>query len=263
MASKYFQRVFKPDLVHGDISKLIGSSKTDAPFASGDILFDWHAVDVPRGSKKLVNATAYMVGEDGGAQANKDWWLVFAKGQADGTAPTTLGEENSVMTGCFELPSLYVGAVKFEASATGAGYVIGGAFGTMFIANAAGANGVQFPIVIEGQPGSGANVGYDKLYVAAFAGGAFDFSTGVLANYASGAPGGDTIPLIAVDTVDARKAFQPGDIVYIHDQDTALGTVSSVAETSITLTANNAVPVANNDELINATPITVTLGFEQ
>jgi len=260
MASKYFTKVFKPDLVDGDISKLIGSSKTDAPFASGDILFDWHAIDVPKGSKKLINATVYMVGEDGGVQANKDFWLIFAKGQEDGTAPTTLGEENAVQTGCWELPSLYVGGIKFEASATGSGYIIGGAFGTMFITNAAGANGNQLPIVIEGQPGSGTNIGYDKLYVAAFAGGAFDFSTGVT----SGAVTADDATDITVSAVDVRTAFQPGDIVYVHDQDTALGTVSSVPDaTSLILTANNVVAIENTDELINATPITVTLGFEQ
>ena len=260
MASKFFQTVFKPDLVDGDISKLIAANKTDAPFAAGDILFDWHAIDVPKGSKKLVSATAYMVGEDGGVQANKDWWLVFAKGQADGTAPTTLGEENAAQTGCFELPSLYVGGVKFESSSTGVGTITGSAFGTMFIGNAAGANGVQFPIVIEGQPNSGTNVGFDKLYVAAFAGGAFDFSTGVT----SGAVTADSATDITVSVVDVRSAFQPGDIVYVHDQDTALGTVSSVPDaTSLILTANNAVAIENTDELINATPITVTLGFEQ
>jgi len=254
---KFFTVDVLPDCIAGDISDNPGSGDV----AAGSVIFGWTAVDVPKGSKKLINATAYMVGEDGGAQANKDWFLVFAKGQEDGTAPTTLGEENAAQTGCFELPSLYVGACKFEASATGIGTVTGGAFGTMYIANAAGANGVQFPIVIEGQPGSGTNVGYDKLYVAAFAAGAFDFSTGVLATEAVSA---DAATDVTVDTVDVRAAFQPGDIVYVHDVDTALGTVSSVPDaTSLILTANNVVAIANDDEFINATPITVTLGFEQ
>ena len=56
---------------------------------------------------------------------------------------------------------------------------------------------------------------------------------------------------------------QKDDICYVHDVDTALGTVSSVASGVITLTANNAAAVANNDEIINATPITCILGFMQ
>jgi len=66
-----------------------------------------------------------------------------------------------------------------------------------------------------------------------------------------------------VQTVDARKCFQKDDIVYVHDVDTALGTVASVTDTGIELTANNGAAVANNDEIMNATPIKVIFGFER
>jgi hypothetical protein len=252
----HFNVRIKPDLVDGDISKLIANDKTDTPFTADDILFDWQAFDVPNGTVNLESVTAYMVGEDGGVQADKDFGLVFAK-SVNNTAPTTLGEENAAQTACFEMPLHYVGAIKVEASTTS---MYGMAFGTAYTWGAQGANGIDRSIIMSPEPLSGTNVGYDKLYVAGFAGGAFDFSTGVLS---TGVISADAQTTIAVDTVDARKAFQKDDIVYIHDVDTACGTVSSVASGVITLTGNNVVAIANNDEIINATPITLHLGFSQ
>ena len=66
-----------------------------------------------------------------------------------------------------------------------------------------------------------------------------------------------------VDTVDPQKCFQVGDIIYVHDVDTALGTIASIASGEITLEANNAAAVANNDEIVNANPIRIKLGFER
>mgnify|MGYP005823320369 FL=1 len=254
--ANYFNVKLKPDLVDGDISKLIANDKTDTPFTADDILFDWQAIDVPSGTVRLESVTAYMIGEDGGAQPDKDFSLVFAK-SVDGTAPTTLGEENAAQTACFELPLHFVGAIKIEATSAS---IPGLAFGTAFSWGAQGANGIDRSVIMSPEPISGTNVGYDKLYVAGFAGGAFDFSTGVLS---TGAISADDNTTVEVDTVDARKAFQKDDICYVHDVDTALGTVSSVTSGVITLTTNNVVAVANNDEIINATPITIQLGFSQ
>ena len=253
----YFNVKIKPDLVDGNIAKLIGESKTDNPFTADDILFDWQAFDVPNGTVNLESVTAYMVGEDGGVQADKDFSLVFAR-SVDGTAPTTLGVGNAAQTACWELPLHYVGGIKIEASSTS---IYGMAFGTAYTWGAQGANGIDRSIIMTPEPLSGVNVGYDRLYVAAFAGGAFDFSTGVLA---TGAVSSGSATDITVDTVDVRTAFQKDDIVYIQDSNTVIGTVSSVPDaTSLILTAANGAAIANNDEFINATPITLHLGFSQ
>tara|TARA_R100000655_G_scaffold48188_1_gene85584 strand:- start:1079 stop:1855 length:777 start_codon:yes stop_codon:yes gene_type:complete len=256
----YFNIKLKPDLVEGDISKLIANDKTDTPFTADDILFDWQEVDVPNGTISLDSVTAYMIGEDGGVQADKDFSLVFAK-SVNGVAPTTLGSVNAAQTACFELPLHYIGAMKLEATST----VINGlSFGTAFSWGAQGANGIDRSIIMTPETISGRNVGYDKLYVAGFAGGAFDFSTGVLSTEVIDASEA-TKATIAVDTVDARKAFQKGDIAYVHDVDTVIpGTVLSVTENLITFdTTNSTIDVDNNDEIINATPITIYLGFSQ
>jgi len=253
----YFTVRIAPDIVDGDISKLIASNKTDAPFANGDILFDWQPLQVPKGSNKLVSISGYMMGEDGGTQTNADIEFIFAK-TIDGVAPSTLGEENAAQTACFELPLHIIGHAKVEATASA---TIGAAFGDTFSSGFQGAaNGYTTNLVLEGEPDSGQNVGYDVIYVAAFVGAAVDFSTGVT----SGAVSADSATDITVSAVDARACFQKGDIVYVHDQDTALGVVSSVPDaTSLILTANNAVAIENTDEIMNATPIKIVFGFEK
>tara|TARA_R110002074_G_C12309997_1_gene645933 strand:- start:55 stop:822 length:768 start_codon:yes stop_codon:yes gene_type:complete len=253
----YFTVRIAPDIVDGDISKLIAANKTDAPFGNGDLLFDWQPLQVPKGTNKLISISGYMMGEDGGVQTNADIEFLFAK-TIDGVAPTTLGEENSAQTACFELPLHIIGQSKVEATASAN---IGAAFGDTFSSGFQGAaNGHTVNLVLEGEPDSGQNVGYDVIYVAGFVGAAVDFSTGVT----SGAVSADSATDITVSAVDARACFQKGDIVYVHDQDTALGVVSSVPDaTSLILTANNAVAIENTDEIMNATPIKIIFGFER
>tara|TARA_Y100000004_G_scaffold156079_1_gene180976 strand:- start:274 stop:1062 length:789 start_codon:yes stop_codon:yes gene_type:complete len=260
MKTNFFTKTFKPDIVNGDISNIIAADKTDKAFGGSDVLFDWQAIDIPRGACALVDTCVFMVGEDGGDQSNADFTLLFAK-SVNGVAPTSIGTINAVPSGSYTLPKHIIGAAKMEGSANGIGQATTG-HGTVYYSNIAGNNGNIMNCVLEGEPESGTNVGYDTIYVAAVCeSGGLDFSTGVLADYSSGAPSADTTTSIVVKTVDARAAFQPDDIVYVHDNDTALGTVSSVTATGIVLAANNAVAVANEDELINATPITVTLKF--
>ena len=263
--TKYFTKTFKPDIVNGTIGNVIQSDTTDLAFANGDILFDWHAIDMPRGIFNLVNTTIYMVGEDGANQANLDLTLVFAK-SIDGVAPLSLGSVNAAPSGSFTAPQHIIGATKLEASANGIGQVTLG-HGTVYYGNVSGNNGTNGMCVLSPESESGSLTksgfsGLNKLYVAAICESAGpDFSTGVLSN---AGVSDDSTNDITVKTVDVRKAFQPGDIVYIHDVNTAIGTVSSVPDdTSLILTSNNVGAISTNDEFINATPITVTLNFEQ
>ena len=109
---------------------------------------------------------------------------------------------------------------------------------------------------------SGTNVGYDKLYVMGFQMDARGYQTGVIVN---GAITSDTETDITVDGVEATKIFSVGDTVYLHDVDTALGTVKSLTDTVITLNAAIAggTDLADDDELVNANPILLKLGFER
>ena len=53
--------------------------------------------------------------------------------------------------------------------------------------------------------------------------------------------------------------------MYLHDVDTALGTIASMDATSVILNAAIAggTNLADEDELVNANPIRVTIGFEK
>ena len=99
-----------------------------------------------------------------------------------------------------------------------------------------------------------------KIYVAGIAGGAIDFSTGVLLNDASNVAD-DAATSLTVDGVDPRRHFRVGDTVHIHDSDTAIGTIASMTNTNITLAANNVGAIADNDEFVNDKPLTITLAF--
>ena len=70
-------------------------------------------------------------------------------------------------------------------------------------------------------------------------------STGVLVNGALNANAGVNI---TVDTVDATTKFAIGDTVY-DDADAVVGVVSAITSTQITLLANNAVALANNENI--------------
>ena len=116
-------------------------------------------------------------------------------------------------------------------------------------------------IVLEGeQTKRGVSGGYDTMYVAGFVGGAMDFSTGVLKD---GAESSNTETSLTTKTVDPRKCFQVGDTIYTNTDDTALGTVKSMGASSIVLNANLAAQVEDNEEIVNANPIRLVLGFEK
>ena len=264
MLNKYFSAQLVPDMINGDVSTIIGAqtpAATDIPFAAGDLMFDWQAIDIPKGINMLRSVSVYIMGEDGvGASNNYDLHLMFAR-SIDGVAPGTPGVVNAAQTACFELPKHYVGNVKLEGDIDSGSLPL--AFHSYFsdggsTSSTKAAYGVP-KVIGPLEENSGVNVGYDKLYVAGFAGGAFDFSTGVKPD-AQATTSTDTI---SVDGVDPRKCFQIGDTVYIHDVDTAIGTVKSMTATNITLNAAIAggTDIADEDEFVNANPIRIKLGF--
>ena len=257
----YFNVDVIPDCIAGDVSDNNGGD-----VGSGDIIFDWTAVDVPKGSCLLKSVVAYVNAEDGayGAGSLTDYELIFAK-SVNGVVPPTLGDVNAVQTGCGELRHHYVGAVRLESSVI-KGTVTKGTFGVMFHSGAVGQTnevGAQ-PFVIDLEPISGTNVGYDKLYVAAFQTSARAYGTGVLADGAVDASSAQS-KTITVKTVDATKLFSKGDQVYVMDLDTPIpGTLTKVEATTLTFSeANTTVDIADGDELLNANPIRIKLGFEK
>ena len=261
MGSKYFNVKFRPDMVNGDISDVIDNDKTDKPYAANDVLFDWQTVEIPRGGGRLLGVTMVVNGEDGVAQAAKDIELIFAR-SIDGTAPTTIGIQNQTATS-LNIQNHVIGALTMDKDYG----VIGTDSCNILSTISGGADQAGMPaIVLEGEVSttSGFEGGYDTIYVAGIAGGALDFSTGIESSETIDASSAEK-KTIAVDQVDARLVFSVGDKAYVHDEDTQIpGTVSAVGANLLTFdTTNSTVDVADNDEIINATPIKITLHCER
>ena len=85
MLNKYFTVDVVPDIVHGDISDVVGVN-----LAAGDLVADWTAVDVPKGVNLLHSISLLVNNEDGGTgSAAQDWVLLFAKSK-NGFAPASM-----------------------------------------------------------------------------------------------------------------------------------------------------------------------------
>ena len=256
---KFFNVDVNPDIVDGDISEANGTD-----INAGDILFDWTAVDVPKGGSMLRSITAFVNAEDGAYAAGSltDIELVFAR-SVNGVVPPTMGATNAVQTGCGALRHHWVGGARLESTAA-TGTLSKLTFGVGFINSSTNPTGYGLPLVIDLEPISGTNVGYDKLYVAGFQVSARNLGTAVLANGAVDASAAQSTTVI-VDGVDARKIFSVGDQVYVFDLDTPIpGTLTKVEELLLTFSeANTTVDITNNDELINANPIKFKFGFEK
>ena len=259
---KFFNVDVKPDIVAGDISTVIDSDKGHLDIGAGEIIFDWTAVNVPKGTSMLRSITAIVNAEDATYAAGSltTYHLIFAK-SVNGVAPTTMGLTNAAQTGCFDLKDHYVGSAILESTAA-TGTISGPAFHVAYHGSDNSVTGGGLPLVIDLEPHdwNHTNVGYDKLYVMGFQMDVRGYHTAVECSSALSASDSATI---AVDGTDATKIFSVGDTVYVHDVDTAIGTVKSVSALAIVLNADNAVAVANNDEMINANPIRLKLGFEK
>tara|TARA_R110001592_G_scaffold113432_1_gene312528 strand:+ start:286 stop:1131 length:846 start_codon:yes stop_codon:yes gene_type:complete len=279
---KYFNVEVKPT-----ISAVI--QETDV-FADGDLLFDWTAFNIPKGSARLVGATATMRGLNAADQDTKDFSIVFAK-SINGVAPTTLGDlQAAVDTHDGNWFNNIIGGTYFDAShgSQDGGLVYMGVYSNSRL----NSNGDL--IVLEGEPNSGINVGYDKLYVAGIAQGEIGFSTNVETSQIVDVSGLSAAQLVNadIDGTDPRQVFAVGDIIHAEDG-IILGEIESMADAN-TITfktdgskqyhangevlftnpnglanwkiqngAGAAGDLANNDELYNIHPIKLILHFER
>ena len=281
MTNKYFQVTIAPDCIMGDISDLF-TSDDGVDLSANDLIADWTEVDIPRGANLLKNITMVINNPDAGAvNLASDFVLLFAK-SVNGVAPASIKGSGfghaPVPQGIIR--EHLISSYKIEGTTADTNAVIpvvNDVLGYNIICAGEGSpspnlstcNSGGLPIVIELDPISGTNVGFDKLYVAVLnAAGTHSFETNVLANYSSGAPSADSTTTIIVDTVDPRKLFSIGDTIYNGTTDgttdTAIGVIKSIPDANtIELEANNAVAIANNDEIINGNPIRITLGFER
>ena len=259
--SKYFTVEVKPFI------KASYQAAGSAAYADNDVLFDWNSFQVPKGASKLLSITVVMRGKDGGNQAAKDMDFFFAK-SINGTAPVTLGNSNATASGAPILANHVIGFTHIEAATDFGGNTLDHFSAA---ANGGGAAGSHIPsLVLEGEPESGDNVGYDTLYIAATcAEASVSFGTTVLTR---GAVTDDTTVTVETDKggnddPNADLIFAVGDVIHTATDD-VLGTIGSIGafdtnNQPITFTAPITDDLGDNEELFNVNPLRLILSFEK
>ena len=260
---KYFNVTAKPYI---DIHEQHDGNITDAK-----LLADWTAFEIPSGPAKLIGVTVLYRGKDGADVTPTDFEIFWAKGNPDGTAPTSLANTMEAVgapaAGSPPWFNLIQGKTYVDASLglndgdltyLNVINVVNPAGG---IAAAAGVSGFwnNNALVLQGEPLSGSNVGYDKLYCALMAKATHNWASTLDINGTMST----SSPTLTVDTIDARLAVAPGDVLYDEDE-LLLGTVKSVdSATQITMESNLSNASSNDKKIYNASPITLVLSFEQ
>ena len=234
--------------------------------AAGDTLFDWTSFQIPKGAAQLIGMTVVFRGKNGGPQTALDADFYFAK-TVDGVAPATIGLTNGTAA---SLPVVSNHILGFARIDDAGGYGENG-FDHFSIARSGSSSEAGFAnsnLVIQGEPDSGDNVGYDTIYLGAITGGAHDFGTTVLAR------GGEAAGVLFVETdkganddPDAELIFAPGDVLH-GSTDAVLGTVASIAafgsnKQDITFTAVTPEVLDDDEEIFNVNPIRIILSFKK
>ena len=250
MKSKYFTVEVQPTI-------LSVAAGQHAAFADGDVLFNWHAFDIPRGPAKLLSVSC-DIRPKGNADADPNKFpleLFFAKSRNNGTNPTALGTVNSAVTVPAFSPNQIISFVEVVAGdfadhldSTTHSHTVPLA-GTLFGS--------------EARPEKGTNVGYDRYYVAGMAGGALDFTS--LTRINNGTLDENSF---TVNGTDPRLFLNIGDtIVATTTADTSvqksMGVIKSMTDVNITLETTTENAIVNDDFIYNNAPLTIRLNFEK
>ena len=251
MKDRYFSVEVKPT---------IAASKQHAAFSGGDVLFDWVEFEIPKGTSRLIGATMLVRPKGNNTPTGNKFgsFLIFSK-----TNTVSYGTPNSAQT---TIPSNdFLGFIEIAEEdnfTIGAGTAIGMA------GRGSNNSSVEPGLLLTGSQ-TGSNVGYDKLYVAAQALGAFDFTSVVAIAEDTDAEHANSQVITTDGTVDESKIFAVGDVLHIGTTvgtpaaDSLIGTVAAVADNLVTLEAVSPTALVDGDILYNIHPIRLILHFEK
>ena len=216
-------------------------------FDAGDLLFDWYAFQIPRGSCALKTLNVIMPGTDTAAAAGIDMELFFAT-SVNGIAPTSLGDPNDAITvvpatACKNhiIGHKYLDASGMENSDELVSYKIW----TNTTGNAdAAASTEVVNMVLEGDPTyAGTTSGYQTIWVAALTVGTPNHGTGVLLDgaIATGDAGAQALDITPDN--DGDDAFAVGDELLACASDGSsvqqIGTLTAVTNNALTVNAKD------------------------
>ena len=221
-------------------------------FADDDILFDWTAFDVPKSAGTLLGVTVIVRGTNASRQ-EQPLDIYFAKDKVfNGTeyAPGSLGSVNAATSGA-----------NFINHITGSVKILATDYQDGLTHHAAAYKDLSNGIVLEALPSTGSTIGFDRLYIAGIAKGAFDFGTGVAVNQGGGIAAATVETAIPTTGSAAARCLNIGDVVVAQDG-AAIGTVTAVASAEVTVDAV-AEALANSDEIVCSQPLKFILHFSK
>jgi len=253
MKDRYFSVEVKPTIP--------ASKQHAAAFTAGDVLFDYTEFEIPKGTSRLIGATMITRPKGNATPTGNKFgcFLVFSK-----TNTTGYGTPNSAQT---NVPSNdFLGLLEIETTTS---YTLGAGTQVAMTGRASNTSS-QANLLLTGSQ-TGSSVGYDKLYVAAQANGAFDFtSINAIAEDTSASAAASQVITMDGSSMDVRDHFIAGDVVHIGTSvgtpaaDSLIGTVASAdSATQITLDAVSPTALVDGDILYNIHPIRLILHFEK
>jgi len=257
------------------IKPTITASLQTVAFQADDVLFDWTKFYVPSNVGRLIGCNVNVRGTDGSRQEFA-LDVYFAKSD-----DFSLGTINSAVA--IKPNNDMLGAMPVPVTA----YMDG--LNTMEVANVTTSARLTLQPVPEPIVSGTSPTGNYVLYMAGVAQGAFDFTTAALTDNTVDVSGLSVPTITTLDGTACNEVFGPGDIIHVQD-DVVLGEVVSLDANNITFRADGvnqihaggvtlyetpddfaawqiqngagaAGDLANNDELHNIHPITLTLSF--
>ena len=267
MQGKYYSTKIRPTIA--------ASSQHAEAYIPKDVLFGWTAVQIPKGSARLISATAIVRGKgDANGTANPfamDLW--FADDDRNALAASN-AVTNAANAG---IPTRdLIGGIELAVN----GYREFGdnnmvqvvTSGPTIKADSLNKNNVDNLVItpkmtldVNRAP---ADVGYSTFYMAGIAQGAFDFQN-VCAIAEAGAAEAASTKIITTDgSVLETEQFAIGDVLHIGTTvgtpaaDSPIGTVAAVAENLVTLEAVSQTALVDGDILYNINPVEIVLAFE-
>ena len=245
-------------------------------FGAKDVLFDWTAFQIPKGTCAIKSINAIIQGTDGvAANGALDIGLYFAK-SINGVAPPSLGATNSAVTVIKAaaarrhiIAHQFLDASEMEdVNDPLIGYNVFGSGA----ANTANIQSNRHDAILEGDPSFGGDTNYSKtvegfqtIWVAGVAIGTHNFGTACLID--------GVVTDLATRTFDVSEDTDADDVFAVGDELIAcaangssvqvIGTVTAVtADTVTTDGVGFDGALANDDEVCFRRPITLMLGLQ-
>jgi hypothetical protein len=245
-------------------------------YANKDVLFDWTAFQIPKGTCAIKSINITVQGKDAvAANGSFDFGLFFAK-SINGVAPPSLGDANSAIT-VIKAAAARRHIIAYQAIDSSEmedahdaliGYNILGSGNN----NTSNIASNRHDAVLEGDPSFGGDANYSKtvegfqtIWVAGITIGAANYGTACLIDGA--------VTDLATRTFDVSEDTDADDIFAVGDELIACaanGTSAQVIGTVTAVTADTVTTdgvgfdgaLADDDEVCFRSPITLRLGLE-